>query len=257
MSRKNARAVVRAILERKYRDLCPPEYVDKVVESFRDDPVRVRPHRYLKGEQQDNGKRPPDVRPVIAMVVNDKHDIHHIRDRGYVEAPARVPAILTELERSGMFRTLPPRDFGERHIRAVHESGFVDYLKRACLTVAAGKSVYPYVFPIRNQARPPKELTVRAGYYCIDTFTPLNRNAYPAAKRAVDCTLTAADELLRGERMAYAWCARPATMRAPIIRRVLLLRQLGDRRQLPGRTRAGGDPGHRLPPRQRAGRHLL
>jgi acetoin utilization deacetylase AcuC-like enzyme len=82
-------------------------------------------------------------------------------------------------------------------------------LKRACQNVPAGKSLYPYVFPIRNVARPPKELSVRAGYYCIDTFTPLNQNAYPAAKRAVDCVLTAAEALLGGDRLAYALIRPP------------------------------------------------
>jgi len=72
-----------------------------------------------------------------------------------------------------------------------------------------GESVYPYVFPIRNAARPPKEMPVRAGYYCIDTFTPLNRNAYHAARRAVDCALTAAETLLSGYRAAYALVRPP------------------------------------------------
>jgi acetoin utilization deacetylase AcuC-like enzyme len=50
---------------------------------------------------------------------------------------------------------------------------------------------------------------VQAGYYCIDTFTPLNRNTYVAAKRAVDCTLTAAQYLLDGSRCAYALVRPP------------------------------------------------
>ena len=39
--------------------------------------------------------------------------------------------------------------------RAVHAGAFVDYLRRACALVPAGKSIYPYVFPIRNTKRPP------------------------------------------------------------------------------------------------------
>jgi acetoin utilization deacetylase AcuC-like enzyme len=69
--------------------------------------------------------------------------------------------------------------------------------------------VYPYVFPIRNAARPPRELSVRAGYYCIDTFTPLSRSAYRAARSAVDCALTAAEALLTGYRYAYALVRPP------------------------------------------------
>lgn len=71
------------------------------------------------------------------------------------------------------------------------------------------KSVSLYVFPIRNAARPPKELPVRAGCYCIDLFMPLNQNAFLAAKRAVDCTFTAAESLLNGYRLAYALVRPP------------------------------------------------
>jgi acetoin utilization deacetylase AcuC-like enzyme len=77
------------------------------------------------------------------------------------------------------------------------------------LSLEEGLSVYPYVFPIRNAARPPEVLAVRAGYYCIDTFTPLNRNAYLAACRGIDCTLTAAHSLLEGFHLAYALVRPP------------------------------------------------
>jgi acetoin utilization deacetylase AcuC-like enzyme/GNAT superfamily N-acetyltransferase len=50
---------------------------------------------------------------------------------------------------------------------------------------------------------------VLSGYYCIDTFTPINRNAYPAARRAVDCCLTATREILDGKRLAYALVRPP------------------------------------------------
>lgn len=207
--RREIQAIVRAILELKYPHLCPPEYVQRVAESFTDDPVELRPFRYVKAVPVDANPSGPKVRPCIALVINDKHDIHHVRDRGYVEAPVRIRAILKEIERTGLFRTVEPKEYPESHIRAVHDADFVDYLKRACRGVPAGKSVYPYVFPVRNAARPPKELSVLAGYYCIDTFTPINENAWLAAKRAVDCTLTAATEILKGERLAYALVRPP------------------------------------------------
>jgi acetoin utilization deacetylase AcuC-like enzyme len=209
LRRDAARIIGRAILERKYGDLCPPEYIHRVVESFKDDPVRLREPKYKNGEPrlQVPHSIPEDRR--IVLVVNDRHFIHHVRERGYVEAPVRVSTILRELDRTEMFQKITPKHFPERHILAVHDSNYVEYLKRVCQTLEPGKSVYPYVFPIRNAARPPKDLIVRAGYYCIDTFTPINRNAYVAAKRAVDCALTAADELLEGARLAYALVRPP------------------------------------------------
>ena len=137
-------------------------------------------------------------------MVNNKHDIHHVHERGYVEAPARIHSIMKGLACIDFFEETKARHFPEQLIKQVHAPQFVDYLKRVCALVEPGKSLYPYVFPIRNAARPPKELPVRAGYYCIDTFTPLNRNAYLAARGAVDCALTAASLLFEGYRISYA-----------------------------------------------------
>jgi acetoin utilization deacetylase AcuC-like enzyme/GNAT superfamily N-acetyltransferase len=209
LRREPARAVVRAILERKYAWLCPPEYVERVVASVVDDPVRLRPPRYTrsKSDRRAAPPLPPDLR--IPLVINERHQIHHVRERGYVEAPVRIPAIVRELERLELFTPVEPRSFPKSHILAVHAEEFVSYLQRVCADLPEGRSVYPYVFPIRNAARPPADLAVRAGYYCIDTFTPLHRNAWPAARRAVDCALTAATHVLSGYRIAYALVRPP------------------------------------------------
>jgi len=203
-----ARLIVRAILERRYGDLCSPEYISAVVDSIKDDPVQLRALRYLK-------KAPLEVRPSvarvqrIALVVNELHEIHHIRERGYVESPVRVRSILKELDKTSLFQPHPPRTYSENFLTSVHDRDYVEYFRKVCRNLPAGQSIYPYVFPIRNTARPPKELAVRAGYFCIDTFTPLNANAWKAAKGAVDCALTASTLILEGYRLAYALVRPP------------------------------------------------
>jgi acetoin utilization deacetylase AcuC-like enzyme len=142
-------------------------------------------------------------------VVNESHEIHHVRERGYVESPVRVKSILRELEKTEIFQRHPPRTYSERFLFSTHDRDYVEYFRQVCRNLPAGQSLYPYVFPIRNTARPPKELAVRAGYFCIDTFTPLNVNAWKAAKGAVDCTLTAATSILEGYRLAYALVRPP------------------------------------------------
>ena len=99
--------------------------------------------------------------------------------------------------------------FPEKHILQVHNKEYVRYFKKVCSNLPPGKSVYPYVFPIRNSTRPPVELSVRAGYYCIDTFTPLNINAYLAAREGVNCVLTAANEILTDTKAAYVLTRPP------------------------------------------------
>jgi acetoin utilization deacetylase AcuC-like enzyme/GNAT superfamily N-acetyltransferase len=202
------RRIVRSILERKYGTVCPPEYVDKVVRSFRDGAYALREPRYVT-ETADHGSPIHRLAKGIPLVVNDRHLDHHVHDRGYVETPVRIRSILAELDKSGLFEKIAPKSFGDRYIREVHDSKLVDYIERACRSVPANQSIYPYVFPIRNQSRPPKEATVRAGYFCIDTFTPLNENAYLAARRCVDCALTAAEAVRDGAHAAYALVRPP------------------------------------------------
>jgi acetoin utilization deacetylase AcuC-like enzyme/GNAT superfamily N-acetyltransferase len=208
LSRDVAKEVVRAVLERKYRGVVPPSYVEMVVESFRDDPVRLRDPKYIKTMPLPPHRTIPTDKQII-LVINDRHLIHHVEELGYVESPVRIDTIIKELNKTGLFNRVAPRHFSERYIKTVHDSQFVNYFKKVCAGLAPGQSVYPYVFPIRNIARPPRELAVRAGYYCIDTFTPVNGNAYLAAKRAVDCALTAAGEILEGYRLAYALVRPP------------------------------------------------
>jgi acetoin utilization deacetylase AcuC-like enzyme/GNAT superfamily N-acetyltransferase len=208
LRRSFARKVVRAILERKYAEYCPPEYVDRVTASFAEDPVSLRPFRYVKpaAVRASVEGRSTDQ---IALIINPRHEIHHVHERGYVESPVRVRSILSELEPSGLFTPIAPRPFADSHLHAVHDPAFVSYLRKACADLPPGKSLYPYIFPIRNKTRPPREPSVLSGYYCIDTFTPINANVWSAARGAVDCALTAAGEVLNGRRIAYALVRPP------------------------------------------------
>ncbi|MBE0647166.1 MAG: histone deacetylase family protein [Bacteroidales bacterium] len=204
-----ARQIVRAILERKYGDYCPEAYTEEVVQSIQDDPVTLRPFRYLRKKESRSFETFLPEKQKIFWVINDRHSIHHIREKGYVESPVRIASIEKELVKTGIFRLGKVEEFPEKLILDVHDRGYVTYFKTVCKNLPAGKSVYPYVFPIRNSARPPKELSVRAGYYCLDTFTPLNKNAFLAARWGVNCTLTAATEILEGTRSAYVLTRPP------------------------------------------------
>jgi acetoin utilization deacetylase AcuC-like enzyme/GNAT superfamily N-acetyltransferase len=206
-SRDKARKVVRAILERKYG--LGPDYVQMVVDSIKDDPIRLREPRYVKSRRALKGEVRAASEPRIALVLNAEHTLHHVQERGYVEAPVRIRSIMAELDPSGLIEKVPTKRYSDRYIRAVHDGRLVDYIRKACLLAGPKKSIYPYVFPTRNPARPPKDETVLAGYYCIDTFTPLNQNAYLAARFAVDCALTAAEKVLEGTDLAYALVRPP------------------------------------------------
>jgi acetoin utilization deacetylase AcuC-like enzyme len=209
LPKDRTRKIVRAILKRIYGDYCSDEYIKMIIDSIKSDPVTLRPFKYHKIKKISEFQTTLSERNKIFWVINDKNSIHNIHQRGYVESPVRIPHIKAELEKTGYFRLGKAEEFPEKHILSIHDKGYVQYFKKVCSNLAPGKSVYPYVFPIRNLARPPIELSVRAGYYCIDTFTPLNKNALLAARAGVNCTLTAVNEILSGTKAAYVLTRPP------------------------------------------------
>jgi acetoin utilization deacetylase AcuC-like enzyme/GNAT superfamily N-acetyltransferase len=206
LRRDEAKKIVAAILERRFGDLCTPEYTQMVVDSIQDDPVRTRERRTRP--QSAPVKLAPDETRIV-LVISEEHEKHHVREEGYVEAPVRINVIQRELQRVELFESVPTKDYPESHITDVHNEDFVRYLKRVCMEIKPGDTVYPYVFPLRNIAKPPEDLAVRAGYYCIDTFTPLHHHAYQAARVAVNCALTGAEKVLEGDWLAYALVRPP------------------------------------------------
>jgi acetoin utilization deacetylase AcuC-like enzyme len=144
------------------------------------------------------------------MIVNHKHVIHHVPDRGYEERPARVATLMKAVDQTNLFTSIRPRRFPESHILAVHDRQFVQYLKALCKRLSPGRPVYADTFPRRRPVRRPRVVDPDlAGYYCLDSFTPLDGGAYKAARASVDVALTGADEILAGVPAAYCLCRPP------------------------------------------------
>lgn len=209
LSLSEARRTVEMILRRRFGHMADEAYIRKVVDSFRDDPVRLRPFRYRRGNRTHAEIIPRRLSQRYALVRSPRHQMHHVRERGYFECPIRAEVIYEVLDTLALFTALSSRPHGYKTLAAVHDPEFLTYLRLVCGKLKAGRPVYPDAFPIRRPEHRPKHLPVQAGYYCLDSDTPLNRNAYIAARDAADAALTAADELLAGRRLVYAVCRPP------------------------------------------------
>jgi acetoin utilization deacetylase AcuC-like enzyme len=209
LSAEVAREVIRILLEAQYSGQLPAEAVARAVESVRADPVTVRAPRYVrKVVPEGYRRRVPDEQKVL-LVSNESQGILEVKRRGNVEVPARLISVLREAALTDLFARRKADAFPDEHITAVHGEYFA-YLREACLAVGSERVVYPSVFPRRHYDRPPEDLVQRLGYYCVDLFTPLNANAFRAAREAVDCALTAAEAVRAGERrLAYALVRPP------------------------------------------------
>ncbi|MCB1688480.1 MAG: histone deacetylase family protein [Halioglobus sp.] len=205
LSRKQLRAFLRRMLAVKGNMDADDAKLKVVLDSIKDDPVQLRPPRYLKKVPEDDKAQQT---PLEFVTTGDALQIHHLKEKGYVERPARVHAILKGLDSIPM-KALKPRHFAERHIQAVHHPELVKFLKRGEQNLGPGQLLYPNVFPVRHPDRIPQSWDNQAGYYCIDNFTPVTSNCYLAARNAVDAALTAAQRVAKGSRLCYALCRPP------------------------------------------------
>src|SRR5207253_8977137 len=104
-------------------------------------PVRLRKTCYVT--PGDKKPRIPRRLHPLKVFCSARHALHHVRERGYVERPARVDVILKALDTLPDVERLPVRNFGEKPIRAVHDVDFVNYLRNICQELPKGELIYP------------------------------------------------------------------------------------------------------------------
>ena len=143
-----------------------------------------------------------------------------VRDPG-TEVPARALVLRDALVAQGA-PLVEARQHGDEILRAVHDSGLVDYLagawagwEQAGYPADYGRDrVVPYVFPTPGMLaglapHPPPALHGRAGLYCYDTMTLIGPGSWEAIRGAADAALTAAGLVSDGAPLAYALCRPP------------------------------------------------
>lgn len=207
LSRAALKKVVARILQIKGNMQPEEAKVKEILASIKDDPVKLREPRYPQIEIALLQK-PDSLAMLDFITTGDANQIHHLREKGYVERPARVQSILKGLVNFNL-KEHKVKYFGDRYIREVHDSALFKFLKKAETELEPGQLVYPNVFPIRKPDHIPKNWEMQAGYYCIDTFTPVTANVYKAARNAVNAALTGAECILRGSTYSYVLCRPP------------------------------------------------
>ncbi len=158
--------------------------------------------------------------PALPVVVSDEHRHHDPpyelnagqRVAPVWERPARVDAILEGLPDTDR---VPARTHGDDAVLAVHDAEMVRFLRdgHAAWRAAGGPEVMiPDTFRSPRWAaggRRTSSALGEAGWWCVDTATPVVAGTFRAARAAVDVALTAADLVVDGAGVAYGLTRPP------------------------------------------------
>ena len=133
------------------------------------------------------------------------------------EVPERADQVLAELQRRQLGTVQPPQAFDDAVLERIHSPRYLRFLASAwdqwvALDPAhSSKDILPSVWPTRSFRTDiePDNFAAKMGLYSFDAGTPLTAGTWVAARAGAHCALSAAQQLVQGERAAFALSRPP------------------------------------------------
>ncbi|MBY5924160.1 MULTISPECIES: histone deacetylase family protein [unclassified Halomonas] len=130
------------------------------------------------------------------------------------ECPERVDYIIDRARAEQLGEIRPPDSHGLEPVLAIHDKGYIDFLKVAWRDWQAagyeGEAI-PNIWPTRRMPGGPipRHIEGRLGYYALAGETSLTAETFEAALLSKDIALTALDHVLAHGEPAFALCRPP------------------------------------------------
>ncbi|RMF37182.1 MAG: histone deacetylase family protein [Alphaproteobacteria bacterium] len=156
----------------------------------------------------------------METIYSEKHRLRDAKTELYggelvapFERPSRADHILARLRETGLGPVSSPDDFGMAPILAVHDAGFVAFLREAWREWEAsgypGEAI-PTCWPARRMAqRVPEFIEGKLGYYALACETSISQGTWEAAYASAQTALTGAQRLKDGAGAVFALCRPP------------------------------------------------
>jgi acetoin utilization deacetylase AcuC-like enzyme len=133
------------------------------------------------------------------------------------EVPARADHVLAELQRRKLGTVLTPHAYDAAALTRIHSPRYLHFLENAwadwvALDPAnAQRDALPSVWPIRTMRCDivPDNFAARMGLFSYDAGSPLTAGTWVAARAGAHCALSAAQQLVQGDRAAFALSRPP------------------------------------------------
>ena len=133
------------------------------------------------------------------------------------EVPARADHVLAELRRRKLGTVQNPHSYDDSALTGIHSPRYLNFLATAwdqwvALDPAnAEKDILPSVWPTRTFRTDvePDNFAAKVGLYSYDAGSPFTSGTWVAARAGAHCALSAAQQVLAGDRASFALSRPP------------------------------------------------
>ena len=130
----------------------------------------------------------------------------------YPDVPERSQALLSAVrERPGfeLVECAPLAEADAASLATVHDPGYLRTLGEVCARLKPEEQFFPGVIQRKAQLLRTPYVRIRAGYYTLDSSTPLLPNSYSAALGAAGAALQGVEAIRGGAESAYCLLRPP------------------------------------------------
>ncbi len=122
---------------------------------------------------------------------NPSYEIYDGVRESYAEKPERLQSIVDAITQDGGYEFIMPKRFSINNIRSLHHDAYIEFLSDRSSLLKKDQILYP-------------------SYFMRDTYAPVVKGTYQAARTSVDVALTGAQMISRGvDTQVYALCRPP------------------------------------------------
>ncbi len=133
------------------------------------------------------------------------------------EVPARADHVLAELQRRQLSTVQDPMAFDDSLLASIHSPRYLNFLATAwdqwvaLDATNADRDILPSTWPTRTFRTDiePDNFAAKVGLYSYDAGTPFTSGTWVAARAGAHCALSAAQQVLNGDRAAFALSRPP------------------------------------------------
>ncbi len=156
----------------------------------------------------------------MITVYSEKHRLRDAKTELYggrlvppYEKPSRADIVLQRVQSEKLGAVIPPKEFGLEPVLALHDAGFVEFLKTAweewSQTGYDGEGI-PTCWPARRMTQKvPTFIEGKMGYYSLSSETSISQGTWEASVASKDVALTGAELLHEGDESAVFSLCRP------------------------------------------------